>query len=331
MRKTEGERFLALFDRLESIERSSPWPNGLFNMLEWLTWNTNGLLGLSKTEYWKKAVKWAFEEDLEKLAQNHSLSSNDYLQQRLDYVERKITEEQKAAEMSGRYDKQTNHLSSPLEALRRAKYHSEDFLNKEFDVFWSLVSDHYLDTFYLQFYKFDAGGEWASHGNGGIFYRSFNLDPNKAQLDSVSYNKKENIFIGNELKLRSKKGDEQLLKYVWIFSQLIEKKEIPSETTLNILIIGEKYSEIDLLRLVDCEIEKSKVKTGWRKLLSEDAAIISKLKETKISSVEWRDILNFNQNYLLKLDPKKNQVEYKLIDGFNRTLQLKSIFNTHQT
>lgn len=62
-------------------------------------------------------------------------------------------------EQLNRYDKPSSSVASPREALRRAKYFSEDYLNKEFDIFWGLVSDAYLDQYYGQFFDIKPGGK----------------------------------------------------------------------------------------------------------------------------------------------------------------------------
>lgn len=51
------------------------------------------------------------------------------------------------SERLNRYERATPSMAAPREALRRAKYFSEDYLNKEFDIFWGSVSDSYLDTY----------------------------------------------------------------------------------------------------------------------------------------------------------------------------------------
>ena len=55
------------------------------------------------------------------------------------------------------------------------KYFSENYLNKEFDIFWSLASDRYLDGFYGQFTELSGSGEWFTHGKNMVFEHSTEL------------------------------------------------------------------------------------------------------------------------------------------------------------
>ena len=52
------------------------------------------------------------------------------------------------------YSTQTIGICNAREAVRRVKFFSEDYLNKEFDIFLSLCSDVYLNLFYEQFINF---------------------------------------------------------------------------------------------------------------------------------------------------------------------------------
>jgi len=131
-------------------------------MLEWLTWSTNDVLGITKTRFWRQIVEWSHEESVR----------SSTLEKKLLHVEGRLKVELEKSQVAERYAAPRSAIASPTEVLRRVKFFSEDYLNKEFDIFWSLVSDRYLDRFYKQFTSIKGGGAWATHGNGGIFATS---------------------------------------------------------------------------------------------------------------------------------------------------------------
>ena len=170
------DKYRNVFGQINSLAEHVSWTTGVSNMLEWLAWSTNDVLGVTKTRYRQQIVSWSHDE-----AVRHSA-----LEEKQRYVSHKLKEELERSEQSERYAPPTSAIASPREALRRAKYFSEDYLNKEFDVFWSLVADRYLDTFYEQFTRITGGGRWFRHGNSGLFETSTNI--REMQMDNLSYN-----------------------------------------------------------------------------------------------------------------------------------------------
>ena len=108
------------------------------------------------------------------------------------------------SERLNRYERATPSTAAPREALRREKYFSEDYLNKEFDIFWGSVSDVIQTLIYSQFVSLQGGGQWFTHGNSGLFACS--TDIKEMQMDNLSYYPSESILIANELKLGGKKN-----------------------------------------------------------------------------------------------------------------------------
>ena len=97
--------------------------------------------GEDQTEYRKIIIRLCHEF----AARDPSLESMQ------EFVRAKLDAAISESERLDRYARPTYTVASPREALRRAKFFSEDYLNKEFDIFMSLVSDRYLDEYYHQF------------------------------------------------------------------------------------------------------------------------------------------------------------------------------------
>ncbi len=188
-----SEKYRMVFGEIKDLAEAVPWTTGVSNMLEWLTWSTGHVLGTTKTRYRKAIVEWA------RLAESEALD----LEATQKYVDAKLNDAMRESDKVHRYDKPTSKIASPREALRRAKYFSEDYLNKEFDIFWGLVSDAYLDEFYSQFTTVQKGGRWYTHGNSGLFANSVNI--REMQMDNLAYNPSSKLLVANELKLGEKR------------------------------------------------------------------------------------------------------------------------------
>src|SRR5206468_8858939 len=154
-----------------------------------ITWNTDIILGITKTRYANQIVAWTEEEPIRGRTR----------EEKMEYVRQKLEQELKRSEQSERYARPASSIASWREVLRRAKFFSEDYLNKEFDIFWTLVSDKYLDAFYGQFTHIKGGGRWSAHGNSGLFQANTGII--EMQMDTLGYNEKESLLVANELKL----------------------------------------------------------------------------------------------------------------------------------
>ena len=80
-------------------------------------------------KYREEIVKWSHDAAIR----------DSSLEAKQDLVKRQIDIELRESERHETYDPISHRIASPREALRRAKFFSEDYLNKEFDIFWTLV------------------------------------------------------------------------------------------------------------------------------------------------------------------------------------------------
>ena len=305
-------KYISIFGRIDSLAEQQPWSTGVSNMLEWLTWSTGHVLGVTKTNYRKQIVAWSHDEDVRGAS----------LEQKQDYVANKVSDELKRTEQSERHTRPSTSIATPREALRRAKYFSEDYLNKEFDIFWTLVSDIYLDRFYAQFTAINGGGAWATHGNSGIFAKSTGIS--EMQMDNLSYNDSERLLVANELKLGGRKNPDQILKYALMVRLLRERGFIHPEARFLLLFIGDKKdTATDWNRLIEDELVfcRSSPKSTSAAVCQDSVLEIARTAE--YASTTWGEMMSFNQTYMPTLDAVRQQVERKLLDGFNHTLASK--------
>ena len=309
----DRDRYISVFGGLKSLADRVPWTTVLSHLVEWLAWNTKYLLGVSKKEYWKRAVKWSQDNAVQ----------NATLQQKFDYVSLKLAEEGRRSENSERYAPYSSTIASSREALRRAKFFSEAYLNEEFDIFWTLVSDKYLDAFYRQFTHISGGGQWSTHGDSNLFQASTGI--RKMEIDNLSYNETEALLIANELKLGGKKNPDQILKYTWMFKELLEKKFIGPQSRFLFLFISDARQERRWEDLIEAEINycNNNFKSTAEAACRPDVVAIARSAEK--ASTTWSDLIKFNETYSAKLNPKTQQVEIKLLLGFNESLKGKAV------
>ena len=220
-----------------------------------------------------------------------------------------------------RYAKPKESYCTPREALRRAKYFSEVYLNNQFDIFLSLCSDNYLDNLYRTVdLTIQGGGKWSTHGNGGLFSESAEIS--FMQMDNLAYNDQENLLIANELKLGGQKNKDQILKYARMWKVLEDKQFVKQGCELVLIFMSDKDEHrTDVNKEIESEISYCK---QTRKDLSylTDPGNIQRATAIQVRWMAWHDIIKFTDNYAQNLTSEK-QVEYKLLMGFNEGLREK--------
>ncbi|WP_227429117.1 hypothetical protein [Psychrobacter sp. I-STPA6b] len=303
------DKYRQIFGSIDHLKQYIPWTTGLSNMVEFIAWTPQSILGITKSQYQRQIIEWATMPEMRG-------KSSEQIEA---IIKKKLQHQMEATEQLQTYSKKTTGICSVREALRRVKFFSEDYLNKEFDIFLSLCSDKYLDVFYSQFVDITKGYAWATHGNSGIFECSTKL---KAMfMDNLAYNHDATILVANELKLNGKKNPDQILKYSFMYHYLVEKQFIHSDAGFLLLFIGSQPMQINQEEMVEKELaycQKNPIK--YANLLTED--IISIANNLTIASITWQEFIAFNESYLA--DNELCQVERKLLAGFNHSLQSKS-------
>lgn len=305
------EKYINIFGDIKSLDVEISWSTGVSNMLEWLTWSTQNILGVTKTDLMKKIVEWASDEIIRDAT----------LAEKQKFVENRFIAEIENSEKYERYARPTYKIATPREVLRRTKYFSEDYLNKEFDIFWGLASDLYLDQFYSQFTKISGGGRWFSHGNSGLFTYSTNIT--SMAMDNLSYNPDEKLLVANELKLGGRKNKDQILKYALMFRRLKEDRFVDEDCRLLLLFIADNIETTDWNILINEEITHCGSSNKSTAAAASDPVCVEIALSAEYGSTTWSDLLAFNDRWMLSLDMKHQQVERKLLWGFNDALRTK--------
>ena len=57
-----SDKYINVFGRLESLADPISWTTGVSNMIEWLTWMTGNVLGITKTKYAERIIDWTQED-----------------------------------------------------------------------------------------------------------------------------------------------------------------------------------------------------------------------------------------------------------------------------
>jgi hypothetical protein len=305
------EKYAHVFGGIQSLAEHVSWSTGLSNMLEWLVWNTKDVLGVTKSEYRQRIVEWTHDERVRDAS----------LEAKQAFADQRFKTEIERTEQTERYASTGSGLASPRELLRRAKYFSEDYLNKEFDVFWSLVSDRYLDAFYDQFTQVQGGNIWYRHGNSGLFASSTAI--RAMQMDNLTYNPAEALLVANELKLGGKKNKDQILKYALMYRQLRDRGFIAPHTRFLLLFIGDTKVNGAWETLITEEIRycRGSTKSTARDALHPEGIEVAL--GAQYATMTWHELMAFNASHFAGLDVVTQQVEQKLLAGFNESLGTK--------
>ncbi|MGE6328179.1 hypothetical protein [Psychrobacter pacificensis] len=307
-----AEKYRRVFGSVSHLKDQISWTTGLTNMVEFLAWEPKQILGITKKQYVRQIIEWATQPELA----GKSVEEIEHA------IIKKLNAKMHDTEQLGTYSSQRVGICHPREAVRRVKFFSEDYLNKEFDIFLSLCSDVYLDSFYQQFIPFESSGTWSTHGNSGLFEASTEL---KAMyMDNLAYNHQANVLVANELKFNGRKNPDQLLKYCVMYEHLLEKGFIDKGAKFLLLFIGGNALEHNKQRLADRELALChKRPKKYQHLLRPE--LLDIVDHLQVASITWSALIAFNQRYLG--ENEVSQVEQKLLRGFHQSLKSKSFMH----
>ena len=151
------------------------------------------------------------------------------------------------------------------------------------------------------------------------------------QMDNLAYNPSEGLLVANELKLEGKKNPDQILKYAMMLKILREKDFIARDSRFLLLFIGGNSMGSDWAELLSNEKDycRKSSKGTHKDILQLDVVEIAE--SASYASTTWHDVISFNESYSGGLDSGSQQVEQKLLSGFNDTLRSKAAMQTsHQ-
>ena len=300
-----------LFGEFDNLKNGSKWTTAFSSMFEWITWETDRILGIPKSEYAKKVIALTVE----------NLNSNSDQGEIAKKITNTLSSERKKTYREDRFAEKMKGLVNPYEALRRARFFSEDYINKEFDLFMYLASSSFLDYVYSKYFQIKAGECWYYQGNSGMF--AVNTNTGYMQMDGLSYNEKAKVIIGNELKLGGKKNKDQILKYVSLYIDLKESNFIEKDCSFKLLFTSETEESFSIDALLEDEIKHcSRENKEWFK--RNKAKIMLELPKIEVNSMSWIALRNHIKEYLPKVN---SDVEEKLMNGFIDAIEEKYHIN----
>ena len=123
-----AEKYRRIFGSISHLKDEIPWTTGLSNMVEFLVWEPQRVLGISKKQYVNQIIEWTILPDM----------AGKSIEEIEQVISKKLNQKMNDSEQVETYSTQTIGICNAREAVRRVKFFSEDYLNKEFDIFLSL-------------------------------------------------------------------------------------------------------------------------------------------------------------------------------------------------
>ncbi|MDO5768746.1 MAG: hypothetical protein Q4P13_04520 [Psychrobacter sp.] len=306
-----SEKYRQVFGSISHLKEEIPWTTGLSNMVEFVAWKPQSILGVSKKKYADQIIAWTIE------LKNQGKTQTEIE----DLISDRLSKEMEKSEQLDTYSTKNTGICNVREAVRRVKFFSEDYLNKEFDIFLNLCSDYYLDKLYQQFMTISEGGSWSTHGNSGLFENS--TDFRQMSMDNLAYNHQANILVANELKLNGDKNVDQILKYCLMYAHLANHGFINHDAKFLLLFIGGQACQYDTESVIKQELARCASRANKGHLSTDE--ILAVTKNIQIESMTWQQLCEFNEEYIKHNEV--GQVEKKLLMGFNQSLKSKSFMH----
>jgi hypothetical protein len=216
-------------EKIIHLKHRQHWPSALDSLIHCLGYRTYLLLGKSKTELIRNVVQHVLAQEAAEPG-----GSVDDLQKSFQALQRK---EIAQAKVTQKYAQPVpDLLIAPEEALRRLRYFSEDYLNREFDLFLSLLPDTVLDGYFSSLFSLRPGGSWNVLANSPEFEVS--REESFMQPDTLAYNATHGVLIALELKIDAPLQNNQVLSYCRMAAGLEAAGLVDPGTDLKMLVIG---------------------------------------------------------------------------------------------
>jgi len=143
-------------------------------------------------------------------------------------------------------------------------------------------------------------------------------------MDNVSYNPDEKLLVANELKLGGRKNKDQILKYALMFRRLMEDGFIAKDCRFLLLFIADVEEKSGWEALIEEEIDHCSSSIKSTAAAASDPVCVEIARSAKYASTTWKALVAFNAERMKSLDMKLQQVEHKLLGGFNEALLTKN-------
>ena len=129
-------------------------------------------------------------------------------------------------------------MVAPFEAQRRLRYFDKEYLNKEFNIFLSLLPDATLTRYFSQFFEVSNESKWSVFGNTNDIEQSTGI---KYMLfDTLAYSHDTSTLVAVELKIDGKPSKDRVFKYAFLKADLESKGMIAKGSQFHLLFIGAK-------------------------------------------------------------------------------------------
>lgn len=305
-----------------SLEERQPWTASMVNLIQHISWETEDILGTSKTMLIKDTIDSTLEE-----VKNGSVDSDAIIKK----IKDKHNKQKKSSQATDKYSAFSSKvLISPWEAQRRIRYFSENLLNHEFDIFMNLLPDHlvakYLHSHFAALHN-DAG-VWRIYGHSNEFSLSVE---SAGQHDTMAYNKKTGCLVGIEIKIDADVQKDQLFKYCCMFYDLLKKKFV-SAKDFYFLVIATDTLDTQYLNNIKTNAQvtmdnlvssSAPVKSSLLRYKGEHKYIQQLIDKVTIASTTWQQFGDHFSSVVNSKDEKENRYLDKLINGFLYSLSVK--------
>ena len=291
--------------KINHLKEQLPWTMGLAGLARLVTWETKNVLGVSKNELVEKIIGWVLEfqgERNEETGPPNEKEILEYCKKRMDAEMAKSEVDKIYAEKITKDDSTNKLLIKPMEAQRRMRCFSEEFLNKEFDVFLSLLPDHVINNYLKSFFpSVCKEAKWNLFGLSNDFETAVSIK--YMYHDTLLYSQETSHLVSIELKFDTDLSDNQLLKYAFMMADLESQGKIDKDCTHDFLVISQ-------------ELKKK------HKLLSKSS---SELREMAISQINDPS----KEDYPKK--PRGSEMRERIDGLVPRTREILQDMNIHMT
>ena len=160
-----------------------------------------------------------------------------------EYCKKRMDAEKVSSEVNEIYaEKKNGLLISPMEAQRRMRCFSEEFLNKEFDMFLSLLPDHVINNYLKSFFpSVCKESKWNLFGLSNDFETAVSIK--YMYHDTLLYSHETSHLVSIELKFDTDLSDNQLLKYAFMMADLESQGKIDKDCTHDFLVISQELKK----------------------------------------------------------------------------------------
>jgi hypothetical protein len=302
---TESKGDKLILKEVGTLRNPWPWTMGMAGLVKWLSWQTENILGMSKSMLINQAV-------LESIKVCN------------DGVEPPEAELKSARRKVAEKLKKDPKWKRPREIQRHLRVKTEDYLNKEFDIFVSLLPDRALNDYFSSHFHMISDGAWQVYGNSNDFEYSTGI--RFMQMDTLAYSADSNTLVALEQKVDAPIGEDQILKYCYMVAYMEIKKLIAPNACFKLLFISaERIGQEHLLEDAKNEIDTCplpKRGTSEEEMGALKPRVRELLSQMELVCTTWRE-LGAHFADTLGRTPKGDGIYHKLVDGFLWSLSIK--------